>query len=65
MNIEVNRVNQDQFEIVIEDQRLEVDGDGLARLNRELGDLLDPGARITIASSSDYDPPTIPVFRPC
>ena len=53
MKIEVNRVNQDQFEIVIEDQRLEVDQDGLARLNREIGDLLDPGARIV--RSERYD----------
>jgi hypothetical protein len=45
MKIEVNRVKQDQFEIVIEDQRLAVDHDGLARLNREIGDHLDPGAR--------------------
>ena len=37
MKIEVNRVNQDQFEIIIEDQRLTLDWDGLARLNRESG----------------------------
>jgi hypothetical protein len=45
MKIEVNRVNQDQFEIIIEDQRLTLDWDGLARLNREIGDFLDPAAR--------------------
>lgn len=45
MKVEVNRVNQDQFEIVIEDQRLTLDGDGLARLGREIGDFLDPDAR--------------------
>jgi len=46
MKIEGNRVNQDQFEIVIDDQRLTLDTDGLARLNQEIGDLLDPAARI-------------------
>ncbi len=46
MQIEVNRVNQDQFEIIIEDQRLTLDVDALARLGREIGDLLDPAARV-------------------
>lgn len=53
MKIEVNRVNQNQFEIVIEDRLLEVDGDGLARPNHEIGDLFDSGARI--ARSERYD----------
>ena len=45
MDIEVNRVNEDRFEIILEDRRTVVDRDGLARLSRHLNDLLDPVAR--------------------